>query len=199
MTSLKFSKFLPAGALIALVISTGAFADTAEEKEKLAQCAKDICRIIVSKDAAGPDLTCDLTKTWEKEDIQKGADQKKLTWGLGSAKCTVKVSAKRADLVSAITSPQNTLKIGKQAVACEIGTEKYPVSVSMASEMELKDGTVTNVNLHVDDIQGAALIKGVVWTAATLEQHFGVLQGDMVREVNRFVQKECPKIVSGAN
>jgi hypothetical protein len=175
-----------------------AWADSDEEKQKVAQCAKDICSMIVSKDANGPDLSCDLTRTWEKDEIQKGADSKKLTWGLGSARCSVKVSVKRADITGALTSPDNILKAGKQSVACEIGSEKYPVSVTMAPELTFKNGTNTAVALHIADIQGATLIKGVVWTAASLEQHFGILHGDMVREVNRFVQKECPKIAGTA-
>jgi len=196
MKNFKALTILPVSGILALAAFTSAFADTAEEKQKLAQCAKDICGIIVSKDANGPDLTCDLTKTWEKDDIQKGAESKKITWGLGSARCSVKVSAKRSDLVSALTSPENTLKIGKQSIACEIGEEKYPVSLSLDPEIGFKGGAATAVSLHTADIQGTTLIKGVVWTASELEKHFGVLQGDMIREVNRFVQKECPKIVA---
>jgi hypothetical protein len=88
--------------------------------------------------------------------------------------------------------------VDKQSISCEIDRngEKYPVSVTMAPELKFKDGKATNASLHMDDIQGATLIKGVVWTAATLEQNFGLLEGDTLREINRFVQKECPKVVA---
>ena len=187
------------GAILALAMSQGAWADSAEDKQRLAKCAKDICAIIVSKAAKGPDLSCDLTKTWDRDAIQKGADSKQLPWGLGSAKCSVKIGAKRADIVAALTSPANTLKIAKQPVACEIGEEKYALSATMAPELNFKDGTNIGAALRVDDIQGATLIRGAVWTVAVLEKHFGILEGDIVREVNRFVQKECPKIVSGSH
>ena len=186
------------GAGLALAVHGSALADAPVEKEKLAQCAKELCSIIVSKNAKGPDLTCDLAKTWEKEEIQKGADYKNISWGLGSARCTAKLNAKRADLVAALTSRDYTLKIGKQPVSCEIGTEKYTIRATLAPELTFKDGTNTRGALHMDDIEGSTLIKGVVWTAAALEQHFGLFEGDLVREVNRFVQKECPKIVGGA-
>jgi hypothetical protein len=179
------------------VLMGTALADADTDKQKLAQCAKDICGIIVSKNASGPDLSCQLTKSWEKDEIQKGADSKKMSWGLGSAKCGVKVNVKRAEIVVALTSPEKTLKIDKQSIACEIG-EKYPVSATMAPELKMKDGKNTGVSLHINDIKGEALIKGAVWTAATLEQNFGILEGDMVREVNRFIQKECPKILGDA-
>jgi hypothetical protein len=197
MKKFTYLAFTLSGAFLAFSAASSAWADSDEEKQKVVQCAKDICGIIVSKDANGPDLSCDLTKTWEKDEIQKGADSKKLTWGLGSARCSVKVSVKRADIAAALTSADQVFNAGKQPVSCEIGSEKYPVSVTMAPELTFKNGTNTAVALHIDEIKGASLIKGVVWTAATLDQHFGILHGDMVREVNRFVQKECPKIVAG--
>jgi hypothetical protein len=203
MTNFEFGKRSRRAPLLALIMSTSvaglALADTDADKQRIAQCAKDICAIVVSKSANGPDLNCDLAKTWEKEDIQKGADSKSLTWGLGSAKCSVKVHAKRADIVAALTSPQSTLKVDKQSIVCEIGAEKYPVSATMAPELKFKDGKNTAASLHIDDIKGATLIKGMVWTVAALEKNFGLLEGDTIREVNRFVQKECPKIVRASN
>lgn len=194
----KFLRGTLLGALLALAAYRPALGDSEAEKEKLAQCARELCSIIVSKNAKGPDISCDLVKTWEKEEIQKGADYKNLSWGLGSARCTAKLNAKRADLVAALTSHEYTLKIGKQPVSCEVGADKYSISATLAPELTLKDGVIAQGSVHMDDIEGAALIKGVVWTAAALEKHFGLFEGDLVREANRFVQKECPKILSSA-
>ena len=202
MTKFKRGEgFLRSGLLtfgIVTALVGASLADTDSDKQKLSQCAKDICGMIVTKSASGPDLSCDLTKTWEKDEIQKGADSKKLSWGLGSAKCSVKVNVKRADIVNALTKPEATLKIEKQPIACEVDRsgDIYPVSVTMAPQLKFKNGSSSGVALHMDDIKGATLIKGVVWTAATLEQNFGILERDMIREVNRFIQKECPKIVA---
>jgi hypothetical protein len=176
-------------------LTGGALADTDQDKADIANCGKSLCAIIVSKDAKGPDITCDITKTWEKDEIQKGADAKKISWGLGSAMCKAKVSVKRAAIVAAVGSPENTFKLDKQSVACEIGTEKYPISATMAPELKLKNGAATAVALNISDIKGATLIKGVVWTAATLESTFGILEKDMVREVNKFMTKECPRML----
>ncbi len=181
--------------LYLIVLPAGVTLGSEEEDARLTQCAKDICTIIASKKARGPDLSCDLTKTWDKDEIQKGAESKNLLWGLGSAKCSARIRAKRAEIVAAITAPERTFKLEKQSVICEIGTEKYQIRASMAPELKFKDGLTTSVSLHMDDIQGAALVKGVVWTAATLEENFGILQNDMIREVNRFIKKECPKIL----
>jgi len=186
------------GLCVGMGFPGAALADTDADNAKLAQCAKDICAIITSKKASGPDLSCDLAKTWDKDAIQKGADSKNMLWGLGSAKCSAKVKAKRSELIAAVTAPEITFKLDKQSVACEIGTERYELRATMAPELKFKGGSTTAVSLHMDNIQGAPLIKGVVWTAAKLEENFGILQNDMVREVNRFIKKECPKILGNA-
>ncbi len=184
------------GAILALAVHGSALADTPEEKEKLAECAKQMCSMVASKNAHGPDLTCDLTKSWAKEDLEKGADYKHISWGFGSARCNAKVTVKRADIIAALTSHEYKLKISKQAIACEIGEEKYTIRATLAPELTLKDGAVTHGELHMDNIEGTALIKGVVWSAAALERHFGLFENDVVRESNKFLQKECPKILA---
>ncbi len=68
----------------------------------------------------------------------------------------------------------------------------------MAPVLKFKDGVNASTSLNVSDIQGTALIKGAVWTAATLEQNFGLFHKDLLREINKFVQKECPKIIGAS-
>jgi hypothetical protein len=184
---------LLACALGAFALGHSAWADREEEKKKLYQCAKDLCSIILSKNPKGPDLACDVTKTWDKEQIQKGADSKNIGWGLGSATCSAKFTIKRADIAAALTGPEAKFKPGKQSVACEVGEDRYPISATLSPELNFKTGTVTAASLRMEDIKGAVLIKGAVWTAAQLERHFGIFEKDLVREVNRFIQKECPK------
>jgi hypothetical protein len=187
---------LLAGALLALALGHVARADREDEKKKLYQCAKDLCSIILSKNPKGPDLVCDVTKTWDKEQIQKGADSKNIGWGLGSATCSAKFSIKRAEIVAALTSPEAKFNPGKQSVVCQVGADQYPISAMLSPELKFKNGTTTAASLGMEDIKGAILIKGMVWTVAQLENHFGIFEKDLVREVNRFIQKECPKWVS---
>ena len=182
-------------AMALLVLGRSALAGSEEEKKKLYKCASDVCAIIVSKNPKGPDLTCDVTKTWDKEQIQKGANSKHISWGLGAATCHVKFQFKRADIIAAMTAPKATFKPGKQYVACEVGEDKYPIRATLTPELEFKGGNVAGASLGIHNIEGAVLIKGAVWTAARLEGNFGIFEKDLVREVNRFVHKECPKWV----
>lgn len=183
-------------ALSAVLAGASRAQDAAEtEKQKLAACEREICTVLSEKKKEGADLSCDLTKTWQKEEIEKGAQEKKLTWGFGRARCNVKLALKRSDLVDALVQPEFTLKVAQQPVDCEIerNEEKYPIKMTLAPELKFKGGKVTEADLGVDNIEGTTLIKGVVWTAATLEQNFGLFQDDIVREVNKFVEKQCPK------
>ena len=148
------------GLSVSVFLPGAAMADTEAENAKLAQCAKDLCAILVSKKAKGPDLNCDLAKTWEKDQIQKGADSKNLAWGLGSARCTAKVKAKRSELIAAVTAPEMTFKFDKQPFACEIGTDKYELRATIAPELTFKSGSTTAVALHMDNIQGAPINQG---------------------------------------
>jgi hypothetical protein len=68
---------------------------------------------------------------------------------------------KRTALVSAAALLKTGFKINKQLVEYGTGTGKYAVGVTLAPELKFKDGVATNVVLHVDDIKGATLIKGV--------------------------------------
>jgi hypothetical protein len=178
-----------------ITVLTGANAESDADKQKLYQCAKDICNIILSKKASGPDLACDVTKTWEDKEIEKGASSKSLSWGLGTAQCHFKLTAKRSAVLAALNTPENTFRADRQTVACVIGTEKYPIHVTLAPEVKFKNGVASQVSLNVDEVRGAPLIEGAVWTVSMLERNFGILQGDMIREVNRFIHKECPKVV----
>jgi hypothetical protein len=196
MTKLKWRTVLSGAVLVAFGFGPGASADSEDDKKKLWKCATDICSIIVSKNPKGPDLSCDVTKTWDAKQVEKGADSKNIGWGLGSVSCHFKVSVKRADIAAALSSPVGTLKMSKQAVACEIGESRYPIKATAAPELKFKAGSDTEASLYVEDIDGAPLIQGVVWTTAKLERHFGVFEKDLVREVNRFIQKECPKFLT---
>lgn len=71
--------------------------DSAEEKAKNAQCVKEVCSILLTKEANGPDVTCDLAHRWQSKEIQGLAEAKDVSWSMGPARCSVKVSAKRAD------------------------------------------------------------------------------------------------------
>jgi hypothetical protein len=165
------------------------------EKDKLEACEKDLCGILVKRDGAGSDLKCALQKTWAGAKIKEGVEQKKLTWGFGDVRCAIDVVAKRQEMVDALTKPEYEFKLGTHMVRCDIEREKEvtKVSVALAPKFQFKGGKATKAWLGIGTIEAPAVVKGAIWTAAQLEDTFGIVHSDLLREVNKFVHERCPK------
>ena len=170
--------------------------DTNEEKAKNAQCARDVCSIVLTKEANGPDVNCDLAHRWQAKEIRMLTDSKDVSWSLGPARCSLKVSAKRADILAAVTSPEYTLKLNGKPVACEVGEEEYDLSADVTVDLTFKDGVATAISLGGSDYDGPFFIARALFVAWGMEKRFGTFQGDMLREVNRFTKNECPKVLA---
>ncbi len=191
------------GAVLAAAVAVGGPAfgleESAKEREVLKECEKRICSMIVKKEASGADLKCALTKTWAKDDIKEGVEQKKISWSLGDARCSVDLAVPRADIVNAVAKPAHTLDFPKHTIKCEVEREKEitPVSVSLKPKIEFKDGKAVKAYLGLGDIEAPAVIKGAIWTVAKIEDTVGLFHGEIIGEVNKFISAKCPKAVAG--
>lgn len=185
---------------LALAISGGtaagarALEEAKDEKAQLKACERDLCTILVKREGGG-DLQCSMQKTWAGSKIKQGVEEKKLTWSLGDVRCGVKLEVKRQDMLDALTKPQFELKLAPHAIRCDVEREKevVPISVTMTPRLQFKDGKAAKVWLGIGEIQAPAVVKGAIWTAAQLEDTFGVVHSDLVKEINRFVYERCPK------
>jgi hypothetical protein len=187
-------------AAIALALSNGmaaavlALEPAADEKDKLETCERDLCTILVKRDT-GADLQCAMQKTWAGNKIKQGVEEKKLSWSLGDLRCSVRLEARRQDMLDALTKPQFEWKLAPHSVRCEVERQKeiVPISVSLAPKIQFKDGKAAKVWLGIGEIQAPSVVKGAIWTAAQLEDTFGVVHGDLVKEINKFVYERCPR------
>lgn len=170
--------------------------DTAEEKAKNAQCAKDFCSILVAKEANGPDVNCVLAHRWQEKEIIGWAEPKDVSWSLGPAGAASRPGAKRADILAAVSSPEYTLRLDGKSVACEVGEEEYDVSADITADLTFKNGVVTAISLGGSDYDGPIWIARTLFAAWGVEKRYGSFQGDMLREANRFIKNECPKVLA---
>lgn len=164
------------------------------DAERLQQCHRDLCAIIKAPTPqTGRPLQCDLAVTWYKETIERAARSRRLAWPFGDARCTLKLDVERAILARAITDRSNTLKLPPQAANCEVNFRGtlYPMTVTMAPEIVFRNGRAVSVALGVQKIDSNPVLKGVIWSAAKLEQNFGLLQRDFVSGVNRYIERTC--------
>ena len=167
----------------------------ADEKAKLKACEKQLCSIILKRQAGGSDLACNIGRTWEKSKIVNGVRQKRISWTFGDAQCKVAVKMPRAGIISALTKPSFDLQLAKHTINCQVEREEgvSNVALDMAPKMTFKAGKVDKIWLNVTDIKAPAIIKGAIWTVSQLEANIGVFHGEMIDEVNEFIHQKCAK------
>jgi hypothetical protein len=189
------------GALAVAVIGvepSRALEQVANEREALKECEKRLCDIVVNKAPAGDDLSCRLSKTWQQSNIKEGVEKKKLAWTFGDARCSVELSAKRDLILDAVTKTEHALELPPHTVRCEIerGTDVTTINIQMAPKISFKNGSAEKAWLNVKSIEGPAVVRGAIWTAAQIEDNFGLFHGDLIAEINKFLQKSCPKALA---
>src|SRR4029450_620 len=98
-------------ASISMTAGTLAFEEDKGEKDRPEACERDLCGILVKREAAGGDLQCSLRKTWAGSAIKQGVEEKKLSWSMGDVRCSTDVAVKRQDMLDALTKPAFELKM----------------------------------------------------------------------------------------
>lgn len=189
-------------ALVASLPNAGAFAleELKTEKRNISRCERQLCRMIVHKEPKGADLKCELTKTWARKTI-KQAESSSLTWGFGDARCSVKVDVRRADILHAITAKKGKFHMGEQVIDCLVEEDGRPkqVVVRASPKIEFRDGRAYKVWINLKDAEGPPAATGLVRLAVSLSDGVGLFHPALVKSVNGFISKSCPKVLATAD
>ncbi|MDX2203898.1 MAG: hypothetical protein NW223_14190 [Hyphomicrobiaceae bacterium] len=169
-----------------------------EEKAARRGCKISICDIARNKKADGPDVTCDVVKTWAASELKDKVLKGKFDWPWGHAQCKAKINLERKVLAQVQAGTPIEVKLSKHPVKCELdqkdGKDKYALSFTIAPTVSFKDGKATKAALNWSDIDGAAVAKAAVWSTATLDNNLGVLEGVTVDIVNSFFKDQCEEV-----
>ncbi|MCC7107594.1 MAG: hypothetical protein IT307_20855, partial [Chloroflexi bacterium] len=181
------------------IASAEALDEPAAEKDALKDCERQICEIVMKKDPSGADLSCALSKTWGQSKIKDGIEKRRLSWAFGDARCQVELKAARDTVLAAVTKPEHALELVPHTVRCEVERDKEvtAVSVVMAPKIVFKNGKAEKAWLNLKTIEGPAVVKGAIWTAAQIEDNFGLFHGEIISEINEFLERKCPKAMAG--
>lgn len=184
-----------AALMTALAASRAAALDVLpDEKAGREACERKFCAMVLDRKPTGPDVACDMTKTWDRTKIKKNGEKKAISWGFGDARCKIAFSFDRKDLLPALQEAKFTLRIPPQTIRCEIeDSEKTPRSllVEAAPKIKFKDGRADKVWINVKDVKGESSMKNLVWAVAKLADGLGIFHKDTVREINKFIHKKC--------
>jgi hypothetical protein len=164
------------------------------ELEAIMECDRKLCDMALHLNKAkNNSLKCDLSKTWLKAQIAEAWVKTKVAWPFGDASCSAKFDLPRKLLTGALTNKKYTLKVSPHTIACEVknGEKSYPMKAKVTPSIDFRDGKATYVKLGVGKIEGNAVIKGAVWTAAKMVSAFGIFQDDFRNGVNDYIGKYC--------
>jgi len=196
--ALTSSVVLMAGVLLS-ASAAGALEELRGEEAAIKACDQRLCSILLNKNPKGDDLKCALTKTWAKSQL-KDADNATLTWGFGDARCSVDINLKREALVAVMTGERTTFRVSRHTANCivEQGGKLEKVTAVLAPKIVFKDGKADKIWINLKSVDGPASITLTVQTAAQLADTFGVFHRNMVRSVNRYINRHCPTTQSVA-
>jgi hypothetical protein len=170
----------------------------ADEKERIKACEKSLCQVVVAKKPANGDLQCPLSKVWSRKTMKEGS-AKKLRWGFGAAKCEVDLKVPHEMIIGALSAAEIKVTLPLHTVNCEVERESSidKAQITLAPIIEFEEGKAKKIWVNVTDIKAPGVIKGVVWSAAQLEDSVGVFHRRMIKSVNKFIREQCPKVVAG--
>lgn len=193
--------WIAAGFAVCLAASIGsalAIEPRADEKDKIKACEKSLCRLIVAKKPVTGDLQCSLSKVWSRKSMKEGSANK-IRWGFGAAKCEVDLKVPREMIVGALSAAEIKVTLPDHTVDCDVEREGSvdKARVTLAPIIEFKNGKAKKIWVNVTDIKAPGVIKGVVWSAAQLEDSVGIFHRRMIKAVNKFINEQCPKVIAG--
>lgn len=176
---------LPAGSGWALEPDPG-------EQKAIKACERRLCTMVLGRQPTGPDLACNVAKTWDRDTLKKG-ESSSVSWGFGDARCSVDLKLSRADLIGALTAPKYTVIIPEHDVHCivEQDGKPRPVVAKLAPKLKFKNGQADKIWLNLGEVSGPTAVKATVNLAASLEDSLGIFHRSMLKSVNKFLHVKC--------
>jgi hypothetical protein len=167
------------------------------EREGRKACKIEICSIFLVRQPEGPDVACNVLKTWRKEQLQKMIERAKVSWPWGPVKCVADIKLKRADLIKAMGDKTYVAQLDTHEVNCEIDRDKEAaakITFSFAPKVTFEGGKATKASLNWGKIDAPTLVKGAMWTATATDNTFNVLQTTLVEDINGFITTKCDEV-----
>ncbi len=165
---------------------------TPDEEKAVKACERKLCTMVLGRAATGPDLKCDVTKTWDRDTLKKG-DSTSVSWGFGDARCSVDLTLSRADIIGALTAPKYTVQIPEHEVQCVVEQDGKPktVEVRLAPKLKFKNGKADKIWINLAGVEGPTAVTATVNMAASLEDTLGLFHRGMLKSVNKFLHTKC--------
>ncbi len=167
-----------------------------KEREGRKACKVAICAAFHNKKAEGGDVSCNVLKTWRKEQLTKLVSKGGVSWPWGRVKCVADIKLKREMLIKALGDDKLEATLDTHKVACEVEQEKgnSDIKFEFTPKVTFEKGKATKTVLHWGKIEAPTLVKGAMWTATATDNTFNVLQSTVVDDINDFIGNKCMEV-----
>ncbi len=178
---------------------TQALADRVlSEKEARSACKKEICELFAEGGATDGAVTCEVTKTWLRQELTKSVLGDRLDWPYGNAQCKTKLNLDRKSIAQLRQGGGGSYTLPDHNMACVLenqdGGEAYNVSFNIAPTITFENGKATDAEMNWGDIEGSTLASTAIWSAVKADSLFGVIDSIAVEQVNAFVFRKCQDV-----
>jgi hypothetical protein len=166
------------------------------ERESRKACKVAICSAFHNRKPADGDITCNVVKSWRKEQLEKMAAKVKVSWPWGRMKCFSDIKLKREMLIKAMTEPKYEATLDPHSVACEVEREKGKADVKFdfTPKVTFERGKAVKAAVNWGHIAAPALLKGAMWTVTATDNTLNVLQDTVVKDINDFIENKCLEV-----
>jgi hypothetical protein len=167
-----------------------------KERDMRKSCKVDLCSVFHNKKPATGNVTCNVLKTWRKEQLTAMVSKGGVSWPWGAARCTADLKFDRATLIKAMSEPTFEAAFEKHDVKCELDrdADKYEVKIEMTPKVQFKDGKAVKASINWGKIDAPLLAKSAIWSATAADNTFGVLQNTVVDDINDFIGVKCMEV-----
>lgn len=167
-----------------------------QEREARKACKVKICAAFHNR-TDGADITCNVLKSWRKEQLSKLIEKAKVSWPWGRVRCVADISLKRDTLIRAMTEERYEAALERQQVTCEVERDKEgnaEIKFEFSPQVTFEKGKATQAALNWGKIEAPTLVKGAMWTATATDNKLNVLQSTLVEDINNFIQDKCMEV-----
>lgn len=165
------------------------------EREGRKACKVQICAALHNR-KPGDDVSCNVVKSWRKEQLDKIVGKGGVSWPWGKVVCTAPIKLKRDMLVKALAGPKIEADIGPQSVHCVVERTdgNADIKAEFSPKVTFEGGKAVKAFLNWGKIDAPTLVKGAMWTATATDNTFNVLQGMIVEDINHFATEGCAEV-----
>lgn len=170
--------------------------DEVAEREARKSCKIKVCAALRNK-ASGDDITCDITKSFRKTQLDKLVGKAKVSWPWGRVVCTSNVKLTRETLVKGMSEAKYEAALPLQQANCRVDRDNdtpADISFEFTPKVKFENGKATKASMNWGKVDGPKLIKGLMWTATATDNTLNVLGSMIVEDFNGFASTGCDEL-----